>query len=71
MRLSIAQPSHHYVNLNHLENYSWYGGEMDRDLASSVLEQQPNGTFLVRVRPSVIGGPSSAATDATYALSLK
>jgi hypothetical protein len=64
MRLSIAQPSHHYVNLNHLENYPWYGGEMDRDLATSVLGNQPNGTFLVRVRLVV-------ANDATYALSLK
>ncbi|XP_021950474.1 protein vav isoform X2 [Folsomia candida] len=68
MRLSIAQPSHHYVNLNHLENYPWYGGEMDRDLATSVLEVQPNGTFLVRVRPTLAGG---SIGDATYALSLK
>ncbi|CAG7821146.1 unnamed protein product, partial [Allacma fusca] len=68
MRLSIAQPSHHYVNLNHLENYPWYAGEMDRDCATTVLDQQSNGTFLVRVRPAQI---ETSPSDAAYALSLK
>jgi len=68
MRLSIAQPSHHYVNLNHLENYPWYAGEMDRDYSTAVLDRQPNGTFLVRVRPVASG---TATSEANYALSLK
>lgn len=74
MRLSIAQPAHHYVNLNHLENYPWYAGEMDRDYSTAVLERQCNGTFLVRVRPNPSRDSSTAGGlnfDATYALSLK
>jgi guanine nucleotide exchange factor VAV len=78
MRLSIAQPTHHYVNLNHLENFPWFAGEMDRDCATSVLEKQENGTFLVRVRPpqntgrgSVHSVSSIGVNDATYALSLR
>ncbi|CAL8143746.1 unnamed protein product [Orchesella dallaii] len=70
MRLSTTQPCHHYVNLNHLESYPWYAGELDRDNATSVLEGQTNGTFLVRVRP-VSAVAAAAANDAVYALSLK
>ena len=76
MRLSY--PSHHYVNLSHLESFSWFAGEMERDVAQAVLADQPNGTFLVRVRPlqttgrgSIQSVTSLSATDAAYALSLK
>ncbi|XP_065564856.1 protein vav-like isoform X3 [Artemia franciscana] len=57
-----------YVNL-HLEEYPWYGGEMDRDVAASILSSAPNGTFLLRHRP-----PRTSAAlngDTGYALSLK
>lgn len=70
MRLPTTQPCHHYVNLNHLESYAWYAGELDRDNATNVLEEQPNGTFLVRVRPATALG-AGAANDAAYALSLR
>lgn len=66
------QPSHHYVNLNNLESYPWYGGEMDRDTATGVLldTAQHNGTFLVRVRPAT--QQASVSSDAaTYAVSLR
>jgi hypothetical protein len=76
MRLSY--PSHHYVNLSNLETYPWFAGEMERDMAQAVLADQPNGTFLVRVRPlqttgrgSVHSVASISSTDAAYALSLK
>lgn len=71
MRLSATtQPCHHYVNLNHLESYPWYAGEMDRDNATNVLDAQTNGTFLVRIRP-VTTVIAAGVNDATYALSLK
>lgn len=71
MRLTAtATTNHHYVNLNHLESYPWYAGEMDRDTATNVLMEanQGDGSFLVRVRPTTGGGPNS---DAIYALSLR
>jgi len=71
-------PSHHYVNLNQLESYPWFAGEMEREGAQSLLEKELNGTFLVRLRPVVTGGRGSLQsissiniTDAAYALSLK
>jgi len=76
--MRASYPSHHYVNLSHLESFSWFAGEMERDLAHTVLSEQPNGTFLVRVRTLQTTGRGSIqsvaslnAADAAYALSLK
>jgi len=62
-----------YVNLNNLEGYPWYAGEMDRDSATKVLDAHENGTFLVRMRPSTGGTPvlANSIADAVYALSLR
>lgn len=74
----MRQPQQHYVNLNQLESFSWFAGEMERETAEALLERELNGTFLVRVRPIQTANrgslPSVLSTniaDAAYALSFK
>ncbi|XP_050546450.1 protein vav [Daktulosphaira vitifoliae] len=50
-----------------LTEHLWFVGEMDRDRATSLLEGESDGTYLVRIRPQ---GPTRPI-ETVYALSLK
>lgn len=50
-----------------LAEYLWFVGEMGRDRATSLLERQMDGTYLLRIRPQ---GPTHP-NETVYALSLK
>ncbi|XP_054272231.1 protein vav isoform X2 [Macrosteles quadrilineatus] len=50
-----------------LREYLWFVGEMGRDRATSLLERQMDGTYLLRIRPQ---GPTHP-NETVYALSLK
>ncbi|XP_075227409.1 vav guanine nucleotide exchange factor [Lycorma delicatula] len=50
-----------------LAEYLWFVGEMGRDRATSLLERQMDGTYLLRIRPQ---GPTNP-NETIYALSLK
>ncbi|XP_046365888.1 guanine nucleotide exchange factor VAV2-like isoform X3 [Haliotis rufescens] len=40
--------THSYVNVTELKEKPWYVDEMDRDAAQAMLDQCPDGTFLIR-----------------------
>ncbi|XP_065209606.1 protein vav isoform X2 [Planococcus citri] len=50
-----------------LSEHLWFVGEMGRDQATNLLEQEIDGTFLVRIRPQ---GPTHT-NESAFALSLK
>ncbi|XP_059480997.1 protein vav isoform X2 [Neocloeon triangulifer] len=49
------------------DGFLWYAGEISRDAATSALQNEPDGTYLLRVRPQ--RPTNQGETD--YALSLK
>jgi len=49
------------------EGYLWFAGEISRDAATSALQNEPDGTYLLRVRPQT---PSNVG-ETVFALSLK
>lgn len=50
-----------------LSEYLWFVGEMGREKATSLLEREVDGTYLLRIRPQ---GPTHP-NETIYALSLK
>lgn len=50
-----------------LKDYLWFVGEMGRERATSLLENEIDGTYLLRIRPQ---GPTNPS-ETIFALSLK
>ncbi|VVC33602.1 Hypothetical protein CINCED_3A016799 [Cinara cedri] len=59
--------SHDWSDNDTLTEHLWFVGEMDRDRATTLLESESDGTYLVRIRPQ---GPTRPV-ETVYALSLK
>jgi hypothetical protein len=49
------------------DGFLWFAGEISRDAATSALQSEPDGTYLLRVRPLPPNNPG----ETVYALSLK
>ena len=69
MRHPPPSPITNYDNLsfNELKDCLWFVGEMGRKTATSLLENEMDGTYLLRIRPQRPTNPS----ETIYAISLK
>ncbi|XP_008470873.1 protein vav-like [Diaphorina citri] len=56
-----------WADHENLSEYLWFVGEMGREKATSLLEREADGTYLLRIRPQ---GPTHP-NETIYALSLK